>query len=152
MPRVQFIPFYNGAFFDAVDGIVRKGQPLPTRTARGMKDGVGGAEHLGHKYVRSGAFVCGADPAPTDPFDALMRCAPGEEPRESSAERIDADTAIADGVEALDERERYVIDSLYWRQTTLRELARELSLSKTHVARIRDAALAKLRVELGGTT
>lgn len=141
MPRVQQIPFYSGTFFDAVDGLVRRGEPLPPRSSS-----------EGAQYVRGGAVVCGADPSPTDAIDALMRCAPGEEPSTSSLERIDTAEAVADGVDALEDRERYVIDALFWRQVTLRELARELSLSKTHVARIRDAALAKLRVELGGTT
>lgn len=91
----------------------------------------------------------GTPKPPVTPFEALIECAPFAEPEPSVLEktpRLDlVDAAVYD---VLDERERWVIQALFWRRMTLRELGRELALSKTQVARIRDGAMEKLAVAL----
>lgn len=83
------------------------------------------------------------------PLQALMEAAPFEEPGESVMERWGYLDVVNEAMEeALDEREFWVIQALFWRRLTLRQLGRELSLSKTQVARIRDQAIEKLAVAL----
>lgn len=83
---------------------------------------------------------------PETPMQALMEADLGEEPAESSLEhelKVEGLRTAMD--EALDERERWVIESIFYRRRGIRLLAAELSLSKTHVARIRDRAFEKIR-------
>lgn len=48
----------------------------------------------------------------------------------------------------LSERELYVLNAIVFERTPLRLLGYRMSLSKTHVARIRDEALARIRSAL----
>ena len=83
---------------------------------------------------------------PETPMQALMEADLGEEPAESALEhelKVEAVRLAMD--EALDDRERWVIESIFYRRRGIRLLATELSLSKTHVARIRDRAFQKIR-------
>lgn len=82
---------------------------------------------------------------PTNAFAALMETAPFEDPEESWDEKQERLDPLRDALElVLDPREMWVIEGLYWRRVGLRSIGQELSLSKTHVARIRDEALTKL--------
>jgi DNA-directed RNA polymerase specialized sigma subunit len=83
---------------------------------------------------------------PETPMEALMQCGPGEEPAESALEHELKVEALRDAMDhALDERERWVIESIFYRRRGIRLLEKELSLSKTHIARIRDRAFDKIR-------
>lgn len=90
--------------------------------------------------------VAAATLDPPTPFAALQSCGPFVDPELSALERIAQNESMADAIDTLDDRSRYVIEALFWRRVTLRDLALDMSLSKTHVARIRDLAL----VTLGG--
>lgn len=91
--------------------------------------------------------------APETPLEALMQAGPFDEPVESKLEHELKVEALRNAMdEVLDEREKWVIESIFWRRRGLRLLSRELSLSKTHVARIRDSALKKLLNHLTGGT
>lgn len=97
--------------------------------------------------IRDGAGI------PRDPWDALMRTVPGDSPEESWDEKQERFGPLRDALEhdeILTPREVWVIEAIYWRQIGLRSVGKELSLSKTQVARIRDAALGKLYEALGG--
>lgn len=94
----------------------------------------------------------GMERHPLTPIQALMEAEPFEEPQPSYLELLGRKEALADAIDALDAREKWVIEALFYRGVPLRQLARELSLSKTHIARIRDEALLNLRTLMGGTT
>lgn len=51
-------------------------------------------------------------------------------------------------VDALPERERYVIEGLFYEKLSLRQLGRRMSLSYEQVRRIRDQAIDRLRERL----
>lgn len=92
-------------------------------------------------------------PAPLNEYEALMQAPPGVEPEESQVEIEARLEALPDAVaELLDEvlspRERWIVDALFWRRLPLRHVEREMGVSKTQVARIRDGALGKLREHL----
>lgn len=91
----------------------------------------------------------GAPQPPSTPMEALMQARPGEEPETSAIERVDAFAPLHDAMEsALTERERWIVEALFWRRLPLRSLGRELAMSKTQVARIRDNAIRKLAAAL----
>lgn len=81
-----------------------------------------------------------------------MEAAPGDDPVESWDEKQERLEPLRDALEGgiLTAREVWVIEALFWRRLGLRSVAAELSLSKTQVARIRDAALDQLRSKLEG--
>lgn len=54
---------------------------------------------------------------------------------------------LADGLRALDERERRIVVLRFHADLTEREIAREVGISQAHVSRLLDGALAKLRAE-----
>ncbi len=81
---------------------------------------------------------------PETPVDALLRCAPGQEPDPSVQELIHLRDIIQDAIDELSPRERWVFDAV----TTGGASLRSLGIPKTTVARIRDKAIDKLRVRL----
>lgn len=87
---------------------------------------------------------------PMTPTQALMEAAPHDEPEESLIETLAEREAIADAIDLLGPRHKWVVEAIFWRGMTLRQLAGELSLSKTHVARLRDEALEELNGLLEG--
>lgn len=90
------------------------------------------------------AFIGGA--TPETPMQALVEAGFGDEPEESVLEREQRLEPLRCAIETcLTDRERYVIEAKFWRGRGLDLTAAELGLSKTHVARIRDMALRKLR-------
>jgi DNA-directed RNA polymerase specialized sigma subunit len=78
-------------------------------------------------------------------MQALMEAAPSDEPDESGLEHELKVEGLRTAMDcALDDRERWVIESIFYRRRGIRLLAEELSLSKTHIARIRDRAFAAI--------
>jgi RNA polymerase sigma-B factor len=69
---------------------------------------------------------------------------PGEhDPLAESDQRV----LLADGLRALDERERRIVVLRFHADLTEREIAREVGISQAHVSRLLDGALAKLRAQ-----
>jgi RNA polymerase sigma factor (sigma-70 family) len=60
---------------------------------------------------------------------------------------IDQRVLLADGLRALDERERRIVVLRFHADLTEREIAREVGISQAHVSRLLDGALAKLRAQ-----
>jgi DNA-directed RNA polymerase specialized sigma24 family protein len=80
-------------------------------------------------------------------LQALMEAPPLYEPPplESPIQPlIDALTDALDAEGLLDPRELWVLEALFWRGLSYRQLAKELGLSKTHVHRIARGAMAVL--------
>lgn len=87
---------------------------------------------------------------PETPIQALMECAPGDEPELSKLELVAVGEALAEAIDALADRDRFIFDCLVIERMSLRALGRLMSLSKTHVHRERNRILAELRSALAG--
>lgn len=81
---------------------------------------------------------------PITPLEALMGCAPGDEPDRSVVEMLDLRDVIEDAIHRLEPLEMWVLNEVVVGRASLRSLG----LPKTTVARIRDKALDKLRRRL----
>lgn len=77
-----------------------------------------------------------------------MECGPHEDPDASCEELLPLRDVIQDAIDGLPPRERWVFDGYVVRRMSLRQLARELGLSKTYIADLRDRAYALLREAL----
>jgi DNA-directed RNA polymerase specialized sigma24 family protein len=85
---------------------------------------------------------------PWDPIQALMESAPGDEPAVSKLELLALREAIADAIDSLGEREKWIVNALMVERLSLRCVARQLGMSKTFVAWLRDKAIGELRLSL----
>lgn len=93
-------------------------------------------------------FVAHAERRPENEFQALMECAPFEEPAVSRDERLELRDVIVDAIDDLDEQEQWIFDALFVRRLSLRQLASEINMPKTTVARWRDRLLLRLTEKL----
>lgn len=82
---------------------------------------------------------------PRDEYEALMVCAPGDEPETPVSTLLPLRDILADAIERLTPRERWVFDAVTARKQSLRQIADDLAMSKTQIGRIRDDALGKLQ-------
>lgn len=81
---------------------------------------------------------------PETAIQALMETAPHDEPVTSMEELADLREVLCDALDKLDDQQRWIVDACVSGRTSLRELGTEINLSKTHIARLRDAAFAQL--------
>ncbi len=86
--------------------------------------------------------------AAEDPLQALMECAPHQSPQWSKAELYTLREAIADAIDDLEPRERFIFDACVIERKAIRHVAAELSLTKSYVHRILHCARAKLAIAL----
>lgn len=98
----------------------------------------------GPQYI----FIAHAERRPENEFQALMECAPFEEPDVSRDERLELRDVIVDALDNLTDQEQWIFDSLFVRRLSLRQLATEINMPKTTVARWRDRLLQRLREKL----
>lgn len=82
---------------------------------------------------------------PRDEYEALMVCAPGVEPETPVSTLLPLRDILADAIDMLTPRERWVFDAVTTRKQSLRQIADDLAMSKTQVGRIRDDTFEKLR-------
>lgn len=80
---------------------------------------------------------------------ALQAAAPHAEPEWSRERLLPMREVIADAIESLSPRERFVFDATVCERRSVRELGRAMSLSKSQVDRIKHQAVAKLAEVLG---
>jgi hypothetical protein len=81
---------------------------------------------------------------PDNPFEALMACAPGDEPDLSVQELAELREVLEDAIEQLTEEEAWAFNELVVGKTALRKML----VPKTTAARWRDTAIQKLRTAL----
>lgn len=94
-------------------------------------------------------LVAHGETRPETFLQGLMECAPHDEPELSRSELRPLRDVLQDAIESvLTPREQWVFDGYFIRRRSLRQLGRELSSSKSLVAKIRDIAIQKLREEL----
>jgi DNA-directed RNA polymerase specialized sigma subunit len=78
-------------------------------------------------------------------YEALARCAPGEEPERSLSNLAGLREILCEALETLSERELWIFESLVYRRLSLKQCAVELNLSKTHIFRLREQINKKLQ-------
>lgn len=81
-------------------------------------------------------------------IEALMQCAPGQEPDLSQSELLYLRDILQDAIEQLTDDERLVFDACTSSRRSLRNIAAELGWSKSGIAVIRDRAITKLQTAL----
>jgi DNA-directed RNA polymerase specialized sigma24 family protein len=85
---------------------------------------------------------------PVTPIQALMECAPGEEPDVSRMEMIAYKEIIADAIDRLDLRHKWVFEQNVIHRVPVRTLGHMMGLGKTYVWMLKNEALEMLRKDL----
>jgi hypothetical protein len=85
---------------------------------------------------------------PETALQALMEASPIDTPEVSMEEVQVVREAVADAIDRLPERLRYVIDSINSERVSVRELGRRMNLSKSQVQRLKEQAHEQLRLLL----
>lgn len=82
---------------------------------------------------------------PANQYEALMSCAPGDEPELSIAELAELREILEDAIQQhLTDEEQWVFNQIVVGQTSLRKMG----IPRTTAARIRDTAIRKLQAAL----
>lgn len=87
-------------------------------------------------------------PQPDTDMQALMETAPHEDVPESTVGQLVLKERLAGAVDALPERLRWIFEATHYRAMSVRQIARELCISKTHVHRLQNQAIQQLRESL----
>ncbi len=82
------------------------------------------------------------------PLEALIACAPSQEPEESVLEQLALREALADTLDSLEEDDRWIFDMLIVVRLSLRFVGLVIGMPKTTVARRRDRIIADLQRRL----
>lgn len=98
-------------------------------------------------------FVIAESRRAMTPLEALMQCPPGVEPLDDVAGGGALRILLDEALQELELREsprqqgrmKFIIEATVIERRSLRDVGRALGLSKTHVARLRDQALAFLQ-------
>jgi hypothetical protein len=138
VPRVRFYPTAN---LDSWSG-----RSETQKRTNGQYDADGQQESHGvrrkgpsHPVVANGTIM------PTSVVEALMQTVPGDEPATSSEELVPLGHAIQWAFDTLlTERERYVMEAIWFEGLSRRQLAERLPWGKSQIDRIERAARAKL--------
>jgi predicted DNA-binding protein YlxM (UPF0122 family) len=85
-------------------------------------------------------------------YEAMMMAAPHEDIDDDHWEKMEMRELINDYVDELDPRELWIINAYMTEGKSLQQIADELSITKTHVWRLRNQALDKLRIAMSQDT
>lgn len=85
---------------------------------------------------------------PINEYDALMRCAPGDQPERTLEDLRDLREAISDAVEQLEPRLKFVFEAINYEGASYGELAARMSISKTYAFKLARQAEAEVRALL----
>lgn len=85
---------------------------------------------------------------PINEYDALMRCAPGDQPERTLDDLRDLRETISDAVDRLEPRLKYVFEAIRYEGASYGELAERMSISKTYAFKLARIAEAELRAHL----
>jgi len=92
-----------------------------------------------------GAVQQASSPRPATAWEALMQCAPGEEPDTAQDDLYPLREIIQDCIEFLTEREQYIFNAIVVERLSYRALSQRMNLSKSQVHRIQLANIQQLR-------
>ena len=82
------------------------------------------------------------------PLEALIACAPSQEPEESVLEQLALRDVLADALDSLEEDDRWIFDMLIVVRLSLRFVGRVVGIPKTTLARRRDRIVNNIRQQL----
>jgi hypothetical protein len=89
---------------------------------------------------------------PENEYQALMETMPFEEPVEPQDGLMELRDAVMSHVEQLKPREQWIVNALMNEGRSLQSIADELSITKTHVWRLRNQAFLKLKETMSNDT
>lgn len=89
---------------------------------------------------------------PENEYQALMETMPHEEPYEPQDGLMELRDAVMEHVEKLKPREQWIVNALMNEGRSLQSIADELSITKTHVWRLRNQAFKKLKETMSNDT
>lgn len=89
---------------------------------------------------------------PENEYQALMETMPHEEPYEPQDGLMELRDAVMEHVEQLLPREQWIVNALMNEGRSLQSIADELSITKTHVWRLRNQAFKKLKETMSNDT
>ena len=89
---------------------------------------------------------------PENEYQALMETMPHEEPYEPQDGLMELRDAVMQHVEQLPPREQWIVNALMNEGRSLQSIADELSITKTHVWRLRNQAFKKLKETMSNDT
>jgi RNA polymerase sigma factor (sigma-70 family) len=102
----------------------------------------------GYEYKREHrpqiAYINSSARVPETAMQALMEARPHEEPTTSLEESAPLRERLVDAVDSLEPRLKWIFEARYYRGMSVREIGRELSLSKSYVDRLYQQALKEL--------
>jgi predicted DNA-binding protein YlxM (UPF0122 family) len=85
-------------------------------------------------------------------YEAIMMAMPHEDIEDDHWGKLEMRELVTDYVEDLDPRELWIINAYMTEGKSLQQIANELSITKTHVWRLRNQALAKLKEAMSQDT
>ena len=89
---------------------------------------------------------------PENEYQALMETMPHEEPYEPQDGLMELRDAVMEHVEKLKPREQWIVNALMNEGRSLQSIADELSITKTHVWRLRNQAFKQLKETMSNDT
>lgn len=89
---------------------------------------------------------------PVNEYQALMETMPNEEPYEPKPGLMELRDAVTEHVEKLNLREQWIVNAIMNEGRSLQSIADELSITKTHVWRLRNQAYNKLKETMSNDT
>lgn len=98
--------------------------------------------------VPTSHYVAVGNPRPDTPLQALMEAPPFAEPETSKMELLGMRDILADALEALDPREKWIFESRCIRRLSVRDVAAELNMPSSTVWLVYQRAVGKLRETL----
>jgi len=100
----------------------------------------------GEEHVDSeGYMLLGhSSTTPENPFEALMSCAPNEEPGRDIESMLPLRDVLNDALTQLDEQEQWIFDALIVRRLSVRQLAEEINMPKSTVHRWKERACRRV--------
>lgn len=107
------------------------------------------ARELPFETLPDGARPLGVEQSRTNgPYAALMAAAPFHEADVSQYELLELREVLADAIDGLPEKDRFVIEALWIERRSYRDLARDMSCGLASLVRTRNRAVRKLQAAL----